>query len=94
MVVTMRQQIASSARRLQNIEEETTRLERLNEELRTKIAMLENPTALKMVATKLGMQPAKLDQYRLMGVPARGEVRSQAVADAGPKDAKNYAKGF
>jgi predicted PurR-regulated permease PerM len=65
-VVTLREQIADSARRLETTESETTRLERLSEELRTKIAMLESPQALKMIAAKLGMQPAKLDQYRLM----------------------------
>lgn len=94
-VVTLRQQIATSARRLQATEEETTRLERLSEELRTKIAMLENPTALKMVATKLGMQPARLDQYRLMGMPARSDAAAQNVAKAADsEDAKTYVKGF
>jgi len=94
-VVSLRQQIATSARRLQTTEAETTRLERLNEELRTKIAILENPTALKMVASKLGMQPAKLDQYRLMGMPARNEQQAGQVAKVpASKDAKTYVKGF
>ncbi len=65
--MTLREQIADSARRLETSEAETTRLERLSEELRTKIAMLESPQALKIIAARMGMQPAKLDQYRLMG---------------------------
>jgi hypothetical protein len=66
IVVTLRQQIAETAQHLQASEAETTRLDRLSEELRAKIAVLESPQALKLMAQKLGMQPAKLDQYRLM----------------------------
>jgi hypothetical protein len=88
-VVTLRQQIADSARRLQTAESETTRLERLSEELRAKIAILESPQALKIVATRLGMQPARLDQYRLMGTDALAAIEPGRVADAG----KNNLKG-
>ena len=67
VVVSLRQQIAETAQHLQVAESETTRLGRLSEELSAKIATLESPQALKVVAVRLGMQPAKLDQYRLMG---------------------------
>jgi hypothetical protein len=97
-VVTLRQQIAGSARRLQQMEAETQRLDRLSEELRAKIAILESPTALKMVAARLGMQPAKLDQYRLMGGQATAEKNRSALAKTkapvASKDSRNYAKDF
>lgn len=96
-VVGLRQQIANTARKLQATEAETARLERMSEELRAKIAMLENPTALKMVASKLGMQPARLDQYRLMGMPMNNETRVQDVAKvntAQDKEKRSYAKDF
>ena len=85
-VVSLRQQIAASARRLQTAETETTRLERLSEELRAKIAVLESPQALKIVATRLGMQPARLDQYRIMGTD---RIPVNRVADARKAPAKN-----
>lgn len=88
-VVTLRQQIAGAARRLQVAEAETTRLERLSEELRAKIAVLESPQALKIVATRLGMQPAKLDQYRLMGIDASARVDSSKVAHLQKSSVKN-----
>jgi len=65
-VVSLRQQIADSARRLEKSENEVIRLERLSEELRAKIAMFESPEALKIVANRMGMVPAKLSQYHLM----------------------------
>ena len=94
-VVSLRQRIASSARQLQATESEMSRLERLSEELRAKIAILENPTALKMVAQKLGMQAARLDQYRLMGLPVQKETPAQNVAaTSAHKEKRSYVKDF
>lgn len=86
-VVSMRQKIAESAQRLQKSEAETTRIERLNEELRAKIALMEHPEALKRIAVKFGMQPAKLDQYRLVreATPAVDRSSKTMVADSGTK---------
>jgi hypothetical protein len=85
-VVSMRQKIAESAQRLQKSESELTRLERLSEELRAKIAMMEHPEVLKKLAANFGMHPARLDQYRLVSEPVR----------SGPAQEKSsqYAKGF
>ncbi len=83
MVVSLRQQIAASARRLQSSEGEVLRLERLSEELRAKIAMLESPEALKIVAERMGMQPASLSQYHLMDTEshvARNTTKSDSRA--------------
>lgn len=63
-VVSMRQKIAESSQRLQKSEAEIMRLERLGEELNAKIALMEHPEVLKKIASKFGMQPARLDQYR------------------------------
>ena len=94
-VVALRQKIATTAQQLQVTESEMVRLERLNEELRAKIAMLENPTALKMVAAKLGMQPAKLDQYRLMGAPVGNQKNPRDVATLRSAErAGGYVKNF
>jgi len=76
VVVSLRQKIARSAARLQDIENENIRLERLSEELRTKIAMLEHPEVLKRIAVKLGMRPANLDQYRLVVAPSASPRRN------------------
>ena len=88
-VVTLREQIADSARRLQTSESETSRLERLSEELRTKIAILESPQALKIIAGRLGMQPAKLDQYRLMGT----EISNASTAKVAGLKKNNLKSG-
>ena len=90
-VVSLRQKIAQSASRLQSLESETVRLERLSEELRTKIATLEHPEVLKRIAAKLGMKPASLNQYRLVSTPSRSS------GGKNPKNSKSngeYARGY
>jgi len=88
MVVTLRQKIARSAARIQTIEQESTRLGRLSEELRTKIASLEHPDVLKRIAANLGMQPASLDQYRLVISTQEGPKPTYQTAKS------NYVSGY
>lgn len=86
-VVSLRQKIARSAARIQTIEQESSRLGRLSEELRTKIASLEHPDVLKRIATNLGMRPASLDQYRLVISTPQGNPTYQTTKS-------NYVSGY